>query len=58
MVSEEQISFQVHKWVYWAENKYGITLHRTLMNLVDLEFLEYDNAEMKIRANPGFKLIK
>ena len=57
LADEKEGSFQVKlKWIYWSENQYGNTLYKILMKLVEIGFLEYNDEEQKIRANPIFKL--
>jgi hypothetical protein len=58
IVDESKGSFaREYKWVYWSNNPVGNALHDILMNLVEIEFLEYDEDEGKLRFNHKFDVL-
>ena len=49
-------NFTGFAWVYWTENEYNDFLQPTLLKLIEIGMLEFDEEEYKVRANKEFEI--
>lgn len=50
-------NFSGFAWVYWTKNEYNDFLLNTLLKLIEIGLLEFDEDEYKVRSNKNFEIL-